>query len=364
MKERMRDNSDAWSSRQTLLTLTLAVVTVLLLYVSWLFAWPFYPALTWALALAAVLPPVYERLPYANRYPNTAAAVTVLLIGLFVIGPLLWLGFYLAKQTRDAVQMLQELITSPQWRTVLERYPSVAGLFDRLKDQVDGQSQLQGAIETVGRTLPAVLGGSLWVAGQILIMLFVLFYFLRDRRAIVRWLKKVVPLTEDETERVFGRAQDCLEATVMGTLLIALLKGLQWGPIMWLLGAPVPMLWGALMAVSSLIPWLGAPIVGLISAFFLVAQGSPGKAIIAVVWGVIVIGLIDTLLYPLLVGRKLTLYPIAMFFAFVGGVLLFGMSGLVLGPLLLTLTWTALEIWRERTERGHAATEAIRKEAG
>ena len=113
------------------------------------------------------------------------------------------------------------------------------------------------------------------------------------------------------------------------------------------------------MAMFALIPTLGAPVVWVPAAVMLILQGSLGKGLILVAWGVLVIGTIDNTLYPLFVGRKVNLHTVPILFSYLGGVVLFGFSGLVLGPLIVMLTWAFLEIWSRRTVNGQDATEAI-----
>jgi predicted PurR-regulated permease PerM len=232
-----------------------------------------------------------------------------------------------------------------------------------MNDEADVAGQLQTAAGALGKAVPAILGSSLWVGAEVLITLFLLFYFFRDERPILSWLRNVLPLTDRETSLLFGRVKDSVDATIMGMVAIALFQGALGGLMMWWVGLPAPVLLATVMAVFSLVPTLGAPVVWIPAALFLLAQGSWGKALLLVAWGATAIGLIDNLLYPILVGRRLALHAVPTFFALLGGVMLFGTAGIVLGPLLLTMTWTLMEIWRRRTEEGRVASHAVRSEA-
>ena len=353
----MRQAADSWT-RPNLLTFTIGVATTLFLFACAAMVVPFLATMTWSIALAVVVQPVYRRLA-APRYPALSAAVGVLAVAILVAGPALLLGFYLVKQARTALEMVQKMDTAGEWRRLLEQQPTLSRWVGWLQDQIDLQGQFQAAVEALGKMLPAMVGGSLWIVAELLITLYVLFYFLRDGPSIVKWLRKHSPFSEKETTFVFDRVRDCLDATVLVHLLIALLQGALGGLMMGILGLPFPVLWGAVMAVFSLIPALGAPVVWIPAALVLVAQGSMVKAVILAVWGSVVIGLMDNVLYPILVGRKVTLHTVPILFSYLGGLMLFGFSGLVLGPLIVTLTWTFLEIWRQRTAQGKDATETI-----
>jgi predicted PurR-regulated permease PerM len=146
---------------------------------------------------------------------------------------------------------------------------------------------------------------------------------------------------------------DTVFATVYGTLVVAAVQGTLGGLMFWWLGLPAPLLWGVVMGLLSIIPVLGAFIIWIPAAVFLAAQGAWGKAVILTLWGTVVIGLIDNLLYPILVGKRLRLHTVPVFIAIVGGLAVFGASGLVLGPVILALCDAALDLWRCRMADGY-----------
>ena len=156
-------------------------------------------------------------------------------------------------------------------------------------------------------------------------------------------------------DRLFGRVGDTIYATIYGTLAVAAVQGLLGGLMFWWLGLPAPLLWGVVMALLAVVPVLGAFVVWIPAALFLAMEGSWGKALILAVWGVVVGG-IDNLLRPVLVGKRLKLHTILAFIS-IGGLIVFGASGLILGPVALTITIVLLETWRNR-----AAAEAATKD--
>jgi predicted PurR-regulated permease PerM len=139
-------------------------------------------------------------------------------------------------------------------------------------------------------------------------------------------------------------------ATVYGTLAVAAVQGTLGGLMFWWLGLPAPLLWGLVMGVLAVLPVLGAFIVWIPAALFLALDGSWGKALILALWGgVVVDGIDNVMIYPILVGNRLKLHTIPAFMAIVGGLIVFGPSGLILGPVALTVTVLLLEIWQSRT---------------
>ena len=163
---------------------------------------------------------------------------------------------------------------------------------------------------------------------------------------------------------LFGRVGDTIYATIYGTLAVSAAQGLLGGLMFWWLGLPAPLLWGTVMALLAVVPVMGAFVVWIPAACYLAMEGSLGKALILTIWGAAVVGTIDNLLRPLLVGSRLKLHTILAFMSVVGGLIVFGVSGLVLGPVALTITMELLEIWHDRTavETGNLAAPAGSRE--
>ncbi len=122
----------------------------------------------------------------------------------------------------------------------------------------------------------------------------------------------------------------------------------------WWLGLPAPLLWGIVMGLLAVVPVLGAFIIWIPAAIFLVLEGSGGKALLLTLWGGIVVGGIDNLLYPMLVGRRLKMHTVLAFISIVGGLIVFGPSGLILGPVIFIVTRLLLEIWSSRNAAANA----------
>jgi predicted PurR-regulated permease PerM len=225
--------------------------------------------------------------------------------------------------------------------------------------QVNLGGQVQGVTKDLGERIAKAVTASAWAVGELLLTLFVLFFFFRDRHKALGMLRSLVPLSDRETDKVFARVSDTIHATIYGTLAVAIVQGALGGLMFWWLGLPAPILWGSVMALLAIVPVFGAFVIWLPAAIFLAATGEWGKAAILAGWGGIVISLIDNLLYPVLVGKRLRLHTVPVFFAIVGGLAVFGAAGLVPGPVVLSLTDAILEIWRRRTAQGRSAEGAV-----
>jgi predicted PurR-regulated permease PerM len=343
------DDSGEWSSRSRIDVLALMAATAFGLYLCYLMALPFVPALTWALALAILFMPAHEWLESTMRRPNLAALVSVLGIGLIVVVPALFMGQRLVSEALTGADAIRTKVESGEWRRVLDGYPLVAPIAQRVERQID----LPGTISTIAAWLTNALAsfvrGSVIHAIGVLLTFYLLFYFLRDRRTVLLWVRSLSPLSEADTDRLFRRVGDTVHATIYGTLAVAAVQGTLGGLMFWWLGLPAPVLWGLVMGVLAVVPVLGAFIVWIPAALFLALEGSWGRALMLAGWGGVVVGGIDNVLYPILVGNRLKLHTVPAFMAIVGGLIVFGSSGLILGPVTLTVTVLLLDVWRSRT---------------
>ena len=231
------------------------------------------------------------------------------------------------------------------------------------QDTANGEIPVVRATEIMAHSLASVVTSTTWLVMQLLITGMTTFYFFRDRRDVLRILRSLLPLTRAETDDVFTRINDTIHATLYGSVTVAIVQGTMGGLMFWFLGLPSPLLWGSVMAILAVIPLLGTFVIWMPTAIILTIQGQWWQATVLAVWGAIAIGLIDNLLYPLLVGKRMRIHTLLVFFSIVGGITLFGTSGIILGPLLLASADALLDIWRLRTAFGGTVEKATEKEA-
>jgi predicted PurR-regulated permease PerM len=342
-------------SRSRVKALALLAATAVALYVCYLIVQPFVPALSWGLALAVVGYPLHKVICRRIPQATVAAALTVTVIAVAIIGPVAFVVRQLVRQVTDTAIAAQQSLESGSWRQALEREPHVAAIVSWLESAVSLDDAVPRLATAIEEWAPTVLLGSVAALVQLFITVLVLFYFFRDRRDLASDARSYLPLSERETDTVIRRVTETIQATIFGSLTVAAVQGLMGGLMFWVLGLPAPVLWGAVMAVLATIPVAGTFVVWAPTAVFLAITGSWGKALILASWGAVAIGLIDNLLYPMLVGRKLAFHPLPVFFSIVGGLSVFGAAGLVLGPLALSVTAALLEVLRSRTSGGATA---------
>jgi len=331
---------------------------LLLAAVSLAFAWvlhPFYGAVLWATVIAVIFEPLYRRLltPLGGRR-GLAAALTVLIIIAIVILPLAMIATSLVQEASGLVTKIQsrEYDFGSYLQKIFDALPAWAtSLIERLNLQ---------SLSTLKQWLASGLmkGGEV-LAPQALslgmnafefmigfgIMLYLLFFLLRDGEALVGRIKEAIPLHDHRKSALFTRFADVVRATVKGGILVALAQGTLGGIAFWFLGIHAALLWAALMAFLSLLPAIGAGLVWMPVAIYFLATGAIWQGIGLVLYGVLVIGLVDNVLRPFLVGKDSKLPDYVVLISTLGGIEVFGLNGFVIGPLIAAMFMVSWEIF-------------------
>ena len=339
------------------------VALVAALYVCWLMFQPFFDVLLWAGVLAVVFFPMHRRILKRMGTPSLAAACSTLLVILFILLPISFITVAVVRELSGAAAAFKA--SDHSWSTSIP--PGASWLFDKVGHyvEIDRESARQFIAERMqlwGTALAAstlvVVGGAVGAVAQMLLVVFTLFYFFRDGDRIRHAAYEMVPLQRVQWQDIITRTKDVIGATVYGVLAISAIQGVLGTFIFWALGLPSPLLWGVVMFFLSMIPMAGAFLVWVPAALYLALTGSLVKAGILVVWGLIVIGGIDNVLSPRLVGRRASLHELLIFFAVLGGLQVFGVLGLVLGPVVVAMTLALIEMARQV---GHPASETLPK---
>ncbi len=173
-----------------------------------------------------------------------------------------------------------------------------------------------------------------------------MYYLFRDGERMRTAAYDMVPLSGAQAREIFDRTGEVISASVYGVLVIAVIQGVLGGLAFWVLGIPSPLLWGVVMIFLSMIPMLGSFIVWVPAAIFLAITGHWVSAVILTVWGALVIGSVDNFLRPKLVGERTRLHELLVFFSVLGGLQVFGVLGIVLGPVIVAITIALLDVLR------------------
>lgn len=336
--------------------LLLAIVTI---GFGWIL-WPFFGAVFWGVVFAILFAPLYRRfLRGTRKKPNAAALITLLSIVVMVILPLSIVGASLIDQATRAYELLsparldlastfQKVIQFlPQWLVnLLERFDltTLATLQQRLSEvatQVSQQVATQ-AISLGRNTFDFLV--------SLTVMLYLLFFLLRDGQELAGRVRNALPLSRKYKQRLFTNFTTVIRATVKGNVLVAAAQGALGGLILWFLGVEAPLLWGVLMAFLSLLPAVGAALVWAPVAIYFLIMGAVWKGVVLIAFGVLVIGLVDNVLRPILVGKDTKMPDYVVLLSTLGGMALFGLNGFVIGPVIAALFIAAWDLFASAEE--------------
>lgn len=334
-------------------SLVIALATVAFVTICALVMRPFLDVIAWALAFAVALRPVSTWLTQRIKNRSLASCIVVLL-GALVIGvPASWVVRVLVNAS---VENIASIISQPGSTAVLDPAqapPYLSSLLTWLEGAFHPQATFENFTKALESRLPDIVTLTLVTVVKFALVLFTAFFFVRDDVAFFRYLTWISPLSSTETAFVASRVIDTIHACLFGIVLMAILQGCLGAVIFWWLELPRPTLWGTVMGLLAIVPYLGAFIIWIPTALVLAMHGAWTEAILLSVWGGIVIGLADNLLYPVMVGKRLHYHSLVIFFFLLGGVIVFGSAGVVLGPISLSITHSLLKLWRgEEAEPG------------
>jgi predicted PurR-regulated permease PerM len=332
--------------------LLLLVVGISILFI--LVIGRFLVAVFLAAVLAGVSQPIHHWL--LERFGGRAKLATTVTLLVLLLGIVLPVAGFLAVVAAQAVQVVD---AAPQW------FQQQAGRLDQLEawaeriplvgrmvpERAELLAQLEGL---VGRTTP-VLTGALLAASQrtftfvlqLFVMLYALFFFLLDGPHILKKILGYTPLSPVEQVALLERFVSVTRATLKGSLLIGTLQGSLAGLAFWVAGVPAPAFWGAVMVVLSLIPAVGSGFVWVPAVVYLFIAGRTVPAIGLLLWCLLVVGTIDNVLRPRLVGRDARMSDLLILLSTLGGIVLFGAVGFVVGPIVAALFVTTWDIYGE-----------------
>lgn len=356
----------------------LLVATVVAVYLCWRMLQPFIEVVLWAVVLVIVFFPIHRRIQARVGSPGWSALLSCLLVIFVILVPLTLLILAVGNEMANFAKMLQPnpdgsggaagaaagLLdpNSPYLGPVVRwvgQYYDVSALASQ-KFIAERLNSVSGAIAS--RTL-GVVGGVVGFIVEVFFVIFTMYYLFRDGERMRAAAYDMMPLSGPQAREILDRTGEVIGASVYGVLVIAVIQGVLGGLAFWVLGLPSPLLWGVVMIFLSMIPMLGAFIVWVPAAIYLVLTGDWVKAIILAVWGALVIGSVDNFLRPKLVGERTRLHELLIFFSVLGGLQVFGVIGIVLGPVIVAITLALLDILRhaDGTARDAPGSDTLRE---
>jgi predicted PurR-regulated permease PerM len=327
-----------------LLTLGVLILCALLLH-------PFFSAIVGAIVLAVITQRPYDWMASRIKNRSLCAAVTLTLIVLAVIIPTFFLAQKLGEQALHTVNAFRNGAHQEKITSFIANRPALANRIEDFTSSIDINNATRSTAAYLGGNLAGLLGNSVRIVTQLVVMLFLLFFLLRDRALALTSLRALLPLHEYESTELLDRVGNTILATALGRLTIAAVQGVLAGLAFWVLGVPGVILWAFTLTACAMIPAFGSFLVWGPVAIYLGLTGHWGKAALLGLWGAVIVSTIDNILYPILVGSHLRAHTATILLSILGGIAVFGPIGIVLGPVLFTLAATLLDIWQTRTTR-------------
>ncbi len=308
--------------------------------------WPFAKVLLLSVALTAVLFPFYRMLLRKIKVPWVASLFTVLIFVIVLCIPLFTVGTLVFKQSQSLYGWVADHGGLDNITTVFNR--SVTNLFP------GGSINLKDSVTSVVANLTAGIGNAftatLTTLFSFVLVILAMFYFFKDGISWRNMLLRFSPLSDESGTKILDKLEAAVNGIIKGYLLIALAQGVLMGLGLWIFGVPNAALFGVLAGIASLIPSIGTALVAIPAVIFLIIMGNNGAAIGMAIWAAALVGSIDNVLNPFLVGRKIDIHPLLVLFSVLGGIALMGPIGILVGPLSISFMYALASVYKTEIE--------------
>lgn len=319
--------------------------------------WPFKHTITFSIVIGMLLHPIYLRLcPYCGDRRNTVALCMVLVLTIVILLPMLFFAFGIISQVISTVNTVNDWLAAGNLERLLND-PFIVDISATLKrlhlisaDRLD----IEGTLVDIGRELGQrtiqwgtdILGNTVGIVFRFFLMIFMVFFLVRDGSDIVRYLKHLLPLHGDQLNLIITKVRGMARSVFVGSLLTAICQGVAGGLGLAIVGIPA-LFWGTMMTLASLIPVVGTSIISIPAIGYLILLGKYTPALILTLWSIFIIGGIDNFIRPIFMRGGAEVSTFYIFLAIIGGVSVFGLPGLLYGPLILSFFLVMVSIYGE-----------------
>lgn len=347
------------SNRFYFIVITFSVL--LLGYLSYQVLKPFFSPIAWSIVFSVLFYPMYLFILRHVRSATVAAIIVLLVITAVIVGPVFYISFLLVAEVRYIIQYVERI--DIEAIKGLTQHPTVDGVTKRLTELMGitveelNKSIIDG-IRQSGRDVVGWftkrLGDMIISLLNFILMLLTTFFLLSEGPGFFKKIRDYLPFREEQKDRLAMLVQDIVISTMYGGVIVAIVQGTLGGLVFALVGLPAPVTWGVAMAIFSFLPLIGPFVVWLPAAIYLFIIGEVFRGIALVLIGTFVIGLVDNFLRPYIIGSRIKMSFILLFFSVLGGIKVFGVLGLILGPLVLALFVSVIEVFRSMEESANS----------
>jgi predicted PurR-regulated permease PerM len=341
--------------------LPFVALLVLFLFLAWLIVKPLGRPLLWSVVLSYFAYPFYRCVHlkiFKGKYTNISAGLTTAVILVFMAIPMLFLGLFLTKEglrvyqaitqsgllTGSYSEILIKLRDVPLLGKILNNFDIVSDIpiFDAMIGS--GVGWATGLVKIASAE---ILGNAFKIFYLLAVVTISSFFFIRDGHLILSYIRDIIPLRKEARNRIIERAARMLRAVVYGIIFTAGVQGCLGGFGWWFVGLPHPLLFGFLMFITGMIPFVGTPVIWIPGAIKLFIDGSITSGLILLAWGFGVVSMVDNFIRPVFISEGSKIHMLVVFVGIFGGLFNWGFLGLFMGPLLLSLGIFVIDIYRE-----------------
>lgn len=326
--------------RNLVTTIFLFVISALSIYGVHLVFQPFYKSILWAVIIGVTFWPIYGWVRVIlGRRSSVSSLIVVMGIILFFLIPSILVMRSLVNQIAYAYELVQPLMPD-----IMERISYFIPLKDEtLKETIINNFKEFGKI--IITYISSATGNILSIIFQLAVTVLILFFIFRDGERLLEQIKGAALIPHRDINVFIKETGEVIRAVIYGVILTAMVQGVLGGIGFWILGLPAPVLFGTIMFILAIIPFGGTALVWLPASLWLLYQGMIGKGIFLLIWGILVISMIDNFLRPYFIGKRLGFHVVLTFIGIVGGMMAFGFLGVFLGPLLLAISIRLFEMY-------------------
>ncbi len=349
-----------------ILTLGLAFVVSYLLYIILV---PFWIPFFWAIVLTILFYPFYSWLKRRLRISDSIASIlTCTIIVIFLAVPVTFIAMALVDEIVDIYKWAETYIRESKFDIQSSPYSILSYLDNMLGKYIEISTLdiknivLKSAKEAstyMIQNLRGMISNFTGFILNVILSIFAMYYLFKDGNKLVNNVKTLLPLSETDKNKIFQKNHEVIYATLYGGVLVAAVQGALGGISFWILGLSSPVFWGTIMAILSFIPMVGPAIVWIPAAIYLFIKANYLEAIILVVLGVFIIGLVDNILRPIVVSGKTKIHPLLLLFSILGALKVLGFIGIIAGPIILSLALVVIEIYKASYLKKRAKAEDV-----
>ncbi len=323
---------------------------------------PFFVAIAWSIVISIVFYPVFAFISRRIKFRAIAAAMTIILILIILIGPTTYLTLMLIDEVQLVANrisdgngaLLREFVQKMHSSALFEKIRAYTGAEDLFSEEAV-QESIRNIMKVLLQEFSARIPNILAAAIDFIFVVFTTFFLLRDGPGILSKGKDYMPFNEAQKERLAGQIKDMIVSTVYGGVVVAIIQGILGGIAYAFIGIEAPVMWGMAMSVMSFVPLVGTFAIWGPTSVYLIIEHNYTQGVGLFLFGIFVISMVDNILRPMIIGSRTKMPTIIILFSVLGGIKLFGAIGLIMGPLITAVFISVVEIFRHTEDEivGH-----------